>query len=1311
MANQDRLPVPAPPPSPSDLHSSIPQLSTTSYDTALAILPPRSLWPRINRLRALYDKAYIKWPSPHINLVYPFVQPDALPRAVEAIQTTILTQGHQQSSEEVEQETPLRISLGTADVFTHRHHNTIFLHDENDERTKWMSDLRLAILSSALGQGKKNDTAKAGYYRFHMTIGQSDDVNAPWHHSLLEKARLLPRIEWDVEDLHVLVRERTVKAGEGSTSSESSEMKMWAMISLKDGSIRQQTPPQSFSNASLSFSTSTTEPGLPYVYFQADDKWRPATTSSFVSPDTSQPTPPLFAIATYNVLAEFQHPPSSKRYPLLIQNILSTPAKADVLVLQEVTDHFLSFVLREEGIRRVFPWCSHGPPDQHDVDPLPSHNNIVVLSKHAFEWESVPLAREHKSSLVATFKHVGRWSHEARANDNEDIQSHVFKPLVLAAVHLTHGLKDGSITAKKSELDRTLAHLAQEKFAGHPVVLAGDFNMPTSSYTITQALDKNAVSAHAIKQLRALDATLLLGGDSSDSSRSHGFSDAWTISRLERGVAMDEDVDVAFEGEQGATYDPTTNALAAEITGGGSGMRPQRIDRILIRDPAGVDAEEREFLKVVHFNKFGKITEADPEDASKTMYASDHWGVRAVLKLDPETDYSLPKPSRAVASVELKTAQGSLADSTGLLGALQKVGSIPSAEDMETRASAFQLLKEVILDTNSSSTATNQSEQQSQSSTTQLLVFVPVGSYALGVWTPSSDMDCLCIGPFSTPTFFSLATKRLRRAATRGLDIQILRKVTAYTGVMLELQVHGIKVDLQYAPAHTIAELWPTAMLSKLPASHAVWNLPSHTLAKLKAVRDCDYVRRSVPDLATFAAAHRAVKTWAKRRGIYTAKYGYLGGIQITVLLARVYKLLARDVKGQLLMLSVADVLLTFFNHYAGFDWKHDLVIDPLFHKDLKYRRSDREPLVILGYYPPALNTCLAASAPSVRTIAEEFRRADSLLSSAHSTSTTWSEFLGEANDGTAEFLQRYKSYIKIDVQFWGGSLTKGRGFVGWVECRCVSLLVDLNKRAPMLHARFWPARWMDQEITHDDKTTEVQQQQADDSSHGSRDYQGCYLIGLDKLDSKVTTSSTEDKLMLGTLISTLGRFEEQIRRDERHFDAQYSWMSASVVKAAEVASLVVDNREWGQYALGDEESDEEDEEGEEEGQDLDQDHAGGEYNEQRYSRSSSKKDKPATNQPRSVVVPKPAGAGKFRTAADVLNRLRWDPSLDSADYVVGYEDRFVGAMEKGLDTWKLEQTHEEFIPQHRILYFKRKSEEIVVWERRTRKDLLFGSG
>lgn len=49
-----------------------------------------------------------------------------------------------------------------------------------------------------------------------------------------------------------------------------------------------------------------------------------------------------------------------------------------------------------------------------------------------------------------------------------------------------------------------------------------------------------------------------------------------------------------------------------------------------------------------------------------------------------------------------------------------------------------------------------------------------------------------------------------------------------------------------------------------------------------------------------------------------------------------------------------------------------------------------------------------------------------------------------------------------------------------------------------------------------------------------------------------------------------------------------------------------------------------------------------------------------------------------LRTAADVIQRIRWDPRLDPADFSVGYVDRFRGRL---------------------------------VWDRASRTDLVFGSG
>lgn len=83
-----------------------------------------------------------------------------------------------------------------------------------------------------------------------------------------------------------------------------------------------------------------------------------------------------------------------------------------------------------------------------------------------------------------------------------------------------------------------------------------------------------------------------------------------------------------------------------------------------------------------------------------------------------------------------------------------------------------------------------------------------------------------------------------------------------------------------------------------------------------------------------------------------------------------------------------------------------------------------------------------------------------------------------------------------------------------------------------------------------------------------------------------------------------------------------------------------------------------------------------------------------------------------LRPAKDILNRIRHDASFNDADYLIGYLDRHAGVMEMAAQSWgNAEVEEEEFIPQHRILYFKRVSDGRIVWDRQQRKDEIFGSG
>lgn len=1179
-------------------------LATNSYDTALCIIPPKQLWAPIDRLRSRYDDAYRKWP-PHINLVYPFVQVDRLPAALEAVRSA--AQNLQ----------PFRICLGAADVFQDGN----YAHERHERMSRRLQDLHKAVVE-ALGH------EDAGDYRVHTTIGQSDGVNDYSDPPAVTKTDLLPRLEWDLDELYVLRKDHT-----SVDESTRDAMKAWATIRLGVGNSNILEPFVSFYNDP----NTPTQILCPYLYDGGECKWKKAT-QDLALPQNDRESSAL-TVSTYDVLAECPYLSSQKRYPLLIKNILSDDAKAEILVLQEVTGDFLSQLLEDKGIQGAYPFCSHDPPGQKGIEPLPNHGNVVVLSKYAFDWQSAASKhfRQNNHSLIIKFRELGEY----------DKQTKTYRPLTLAAIHLAPGLQDDSIALKGAELSQVISCLDPS----NPTILAGDFNIPTSSYTISHALGKKVLAPRGAAILRMVEKSL------------DGFLDTWTLSHIENGTSLDENVASIFEGEQGATYDPTANAVATDANARIFEMRPQRFDRVMVRGG-------QYSFQVLGFNKFGFIAEKSDENG-KALYPSDHWGVRAALRLGRKPD-DQPPSEHGNSRQHFVEARGSLADHAGVVAAMENAQVILSEKLVEERAAAFQLLKDTILER---LTSTSAIEMQRPSAH---MVFVPVGSYGLGTWTSSSNINCLCIGSFSKKTFVSLAGQRLKKAADK--NIRIVRVLQGPKTFVLIVQ--GIQVDIQYVSAHALAQDWPRA--SKLPATDPVWvGLESTEKLAMKDYWTLEYVRRSIPSIAKFQLAHRFIKTWAERRGIYGQTY--LCGIQITIMLAAVYKAWACETA----LLSVPDILATFFSYYADFDWGKRMVFDPFFHKGLRYRRLDREFLVILGYFSSpigTLNTSTGRFSHVPQILAQELRRADGLLSNG---GMAWSELLED--DGAADFLCSHKVYAKIDLQFWGGSLTKGRGFVHWVDSRLVFLFTDLHKRLSEYPARLWPARWIDKT----EKNVE------NDGREGH--YQCSYLIGLSAAPEDERTGG-DVAVMRETLVSILGQFEKQIRSNKEHFNAQTAWIGTGIGTPADLKCLKVDSRDWAEYVLADEISDDGD--GEDE-QRIHQIPA----MEENASTSKKKQAKPPTNQPRSVRVPKRAGAGRFRTAQDVLNRLRWDPGLDSGDFVVGYEDRFAGVMEKDLDTWKSEQTDEEFIPQHRVLYFRRKTDGVRVWERGTRTDLLFGSG
>jgi 2'-5' RNA ligase/endonuclease/exonuclease/phosphatase family metal-dependent hydrolase len=707
--------------------------SLNSYETALCIIPPTPLTHDVNRLRALYDKAYEKWP-PHINLIYPFVAPESLPHAVDVVRNTLV----ENSTEE------FSVRLDKADFFAHKRSNTIYVTDSGDG-CKTLQSIRKQILL-ALEQADAP-------FQPHLTIGQSDANDDSVRDYLVSKTSLLPPVDWQVSELTVLIRDRSVVS-----STAIGQMRVWGTIKLLDDyevAFSDITP----LSKDLQGSAEGVQKGVTYYFEPAETSntkgaWKALELSA--ASDQPKLTKSSISVASYNVLIDSMHPPPTERYPILVKNLLADSSTADILVLQEVADDFLSYLLRNDQIHAQYPFSTHGPPEQPEIGPLPSLRNVVVLSRWRFRWEWLPFEKRHKGSVVLQLEDIGLF------RENQ------FLPLIVTGVHLTCGLTDGSIAAKHSQVKTIIRHL-KSHYRDHHWIIAGDFNITTSSYTIDAALKRNAITAHGASILSSLE---VLFSES-------GLVDCYFANRV-TGTTSSQRSDefvTLHEGEEGATYDPTENTLAADISGRSYHSRPQRYDRIFVKGDA---------FKVTDFNLFGL-----PDANAAEYLGSDHWGIRAETYLDLTSETEVQE-----LTFNVERTPQSLGTGTQLKALLDDHEMFPTEDELAHRQMMFELIKRMV----------QQKDINTAVETRLNICFAvaPVGSYRLGVWDTSSDIDCLVIGTISPRTFFALIIQRLRRPEWQ--EIHMLRKVKAASGTMLELEAGRVRLDLQYCAATSVAE-------------------------------------------------------------------------------------------------------------------------------------------------------------------------------------------------------------------------------------------------------------------------------------------------------------------------------------------------------------------------------------------------------------------------------------------------------------------------------------------------------------------------
>lgn len=323
------------------------------------------------------------------------------------------------------------------------------------------------------------------------------------------------------------------------------------------------------------------------------------------------------------------------------------------------------------------------------------------------------------------------------------------------------------------------------------------------------------------------------------------------------------------------------------------------------------------------------------------------------------------------------------------------------------------------------------------------------GSYRLGLISPGSDIDVLCVAPknITRESFFQALVPKLQEHA----EVSDVTPVPdAYTPI-IKMKLSGVEIDLLFARLSSMTEI--PEDLESLNDDNLLKNLDDKTVRSLNGCRVADHILSLVPNASRFRDTLRFVKLWAKNRGIYSNVLGFFGGISWAILVARLCQLYP--------YFNTAALVKRFFKLYERWDWNNPVVLKHIEEKETpglmmfkiwnpKANPQDRMQLMpIITPAFPCMNSTHNVSETTKRIIMTEISRANKVLEQVEQGRCKWREVYRPL-----PFFAQHKIYIQIEVLAATPQVfTK---WLGWIESK-LRQLVKHFEQIPSVSVRPWP--------------------------------------------------------------------------------------------------------------------------------------------------------------------------------------------------------------------------------------------------------------
>ncbi|XP_032073009.1 poly(A) polymerase gamma [Thamnophis elegans] len=336
-----------------------------------------------------------------------------------------------------------------------------------------------------------------------------------------------------------------------------------------------------------------------------------------------------------------------------------------------------------------------------------------------------------------------------------------------------------------------------------------------------------------------------------------------------------------------------------------------------------------------------------------------------------------------------------------LIEALKPFGIFEEEEELDCRLAVLDKLNNLVKHW-IAEVAENKNLPSSISSRAGGKIFT-FGSYRLGVHTKGADIDALCVAPrhIERSDFFQSFFERLKLQD----GIRNLRAVEDAYVPVIKFEFDGIEIDLVFArlPLSSISD-----SLDLRDDAH-LRTLDIRCIRSLNGCRVTDEILHLVPNKENFRLTLRAIKLWAKRRGIYSNMLGFLGGVSWAMLVARTC---------QLYPTALASTLVhRFFLIFSKWEWPNPVLLKQPEESNLnlpvwdpRVNPADRYhlmPIITPAY--PQQNSTYNVSTSTRAIMVEEFKYGLTVTDEILQGKSDWPKLLEPPN-----FFQKYKHYIVL---------------------------------------------------------------------------------------------------------------------------------------------------------------------------------------------------------------------------------------------------------------------------------------------------------